>query len=62
MINLKPGGIRELNEQSVVFLINVLGLNELNEMFDEWYSTGKISRKTKSDLKKKVREVNEENP
>lgn len=54
---MKPGGIKELEEQSLAILINLNGLNSVTQMVDEWKSTGQISRKLKSDLKRKINDA-----
>ena len=38
-------------------MVQAVGLNDSMAMLDEWQSTGKIERKAKSDLKRKVKYV-----
>ena len=55
--SMKAGGIKELEGQSLSLLINYMGLNPMMDMVEEWYSTKQISRKVKSDLKRKIKEI-----
>lgn len=55
---LEPtGSTKELDAQALAFVISTVGINRFNLMLDEWHAKREISRKAKSDLKKRARDV-----
>lgn len=49
--------VKDFGDQAIYFMVQALGINDSMSMLDEWQSMGKIERKAKSDLKRKVRYV-----
>lgn len=54
---IPTGSLKELGDQAIYFMVQSIGLNESMQLFDEWQSIDKISRKAKSDLKLKVKKI-----
>lgn len=55
---LQPtGSTKELDAQALAFMISTLGINQFYSMLDEWQETKQITRKAKSDLRKRAKEV-----